>query len=44
MNSEQVFFELRDQLEITYALYRFGADVDFNNDDSLASALAPDGI
>ena len=44
MDSEQVVFELRDHLEITDALYRFGAGIDFNNDDLLASALAPDVI
>ena len=44
MASEQVVFELRDRLEITDALYRLGAGVDFNNDALLASALAPDAI
>ncbi len=44
MNSEQVFFQLRARLEVVDALYRFGAGIDFNNDDLLTSALAPDVI
>ncbi len=44
MNSEQVVFELSDQLEVVDALYRFGAGIDFNDDLLLTSALAPDVI
>lgn len=44
MNTEQMILEIQDRLEIADALYRFGAGVDFNSEELLVLALAPDVV
>jgi SnoaL-like domain len=44
MNAEQVALEVRDRLEIADAIYRFGAGIDFANEELFTSAFAPDAV
>lgn len=44
MNTEQMILEVRDRLEISDALYRFGAGIDFNRADFLESAFSVDAV
>jgi SnoaL-like domain len=44
MNAEQVALEVRDRLEIADAIYRFGAGIDFGDEELFISAFAPDAV
>ena len=44
MNLEQAILGVRDRLESTDALYRFGAAIDLNSEALFVSALVPDAI
>ena len=44
MDAAQVALEVRDRLEIADAIYRFGAGIDFNNEELFVSAFAPNAV